>query len=145
MNASTPDEPVFSDRQARDEDLRAAALALPEADTLEMFEVQRPSPHLAYFLQLLLEETFTEMDRRANHAPELLRPLPGYQPHTPGTYGALTTPYVLQVMSEILYAGATMPASLTRLFPLSGDMPGPPSIESKRPVQSPARTLLLDV
>ena len=145
MNAPTPDEPVFSDRQARDEDLRAEALALPEAGTLEMFEVQRPSADFARFMQLLLEETFTEMDRRANHAPELLTPLPDYEPHTPGTYGAKTTPYVLQVMSEILYAGATMPASLTWHLPLSGDMPGAPSIESKRPVQSPAGLPLLDV
>ena len=95
------DEPLFSNRAARDEDTRAEALGLPDAGIIAALDEDSASDRHAR-LCFVIEASFTEYERRFAEAPETLTPAPGYVAQTPGTYGADVTPCFLQVMNEIM-------------------------------------------
>ena len=97
------DEPVFSERAARDEDTRAEALALPDAGTLAAVQEDLAVDSHARFCWLV-EASFSEYERRHRENPDALQPLAGYPVQTLGTYGAAVTPFFLQVMNEIMQA-----------------------------------------
>ena len=99
----TTDEPVFSDRTARDEDARADALAQFQRDgaTIAALEADSDADRQARFC-FIIEAAFTEYERRHREQPDALTPVAGYRAQTPGTYGAEITPVFLQVMHELM-------------------------------------------
>ena len=58
-------DPVFSERLAREEDIRAEALALRDPETIELLNVETPSTNFTTFTELMMRDICRGLGLRA--------------------------------------------------------------------------------